>query len=152
MTEGFLPKAPESAVHSRGISTNLGGYCKPFAIPRVHYCQIDNIQPVRVWRVGPAILCTPVPRDGISLLFFLKQTTNRVNQKVCMVRGIFIATLFPVLANAASLEPATLQAWEQYIESTNSRMEQRLSPGKSFLWVDEAPERLARRGCLHPAG
>src|SRR6476620_7010888 len=80
MTEGFLPKAPESAVHSRGISTNLGGYCKPFAIPRVHYCQIDNIQPVRVWRVGPAILCTPVPRDGISLLFFLKQTTNRVNQ------------------------------------------------------------------------
>jgi len=122
----------------------LGIYCKPFAIPRVHYCQIDNIQPVRVWRVGPAILCTPVPRDGISLLFFLKQTTNRVNQKVCMVRGIFIATLFPVLANAASLEPATLQAWEQYIESTNSRMEQRLSPGKSFLWVDEAPERLAR--------
>ena len=61
-----------------------------------------------------------------------------------MVRRVFIATLFPALAGAASLEPATLQAWEQYIESTNARMEQRLSPGKSFLWVDEAPDRLAR--------
>ena len=30
-----------------------------------------------------------------------------------MVRRVFIATLFPALAGAASLEPATLQAWEQ---------------------------------------
>jgi hypothetical protein len=93
------------------------------------------------------ILCTPVPRTESAFSFrgiFLKQTTSRVNQNECMIRGVFIATFFPALAGAASLEPATLQAWDQYIEATNTRMEQRLSPGKSFLWVDEAPDRLAR--------
>jgi len=50
----------------------------------------------------------------------------------------------PGTAAAASLEPATLRAWEEYVESANMRMEQRLSPGKTFLWVDEAPDRLAR--------
>jgi hypothetical protein len=93
------------------------------------------------------ILCTPVPRTESAFSFrgiFLKQTTSRVNQNECMIRGVFIATFFPALAGAASLEPATLQAWDQSIEATNTRMEQRLSPGKSFLWVDEAPDRLAR--------
>ena len=61
-----------------------------------------------------------------------------------MIRGVLVATLLPALASAASLEPATLRAWERYIEATNTRMEQRLRPDKSFLWMDEAPERLAR--------
>ena len=52
--------------------------------------------------------------------------------------------LFPAALDAASLEPITLKAWEEYVQSANARMEQRLSPGKTFLWVDEAPDRLAR--------
>ena len=56
--------------------------------------------------------------------------------------------LFTVLSlatvNAASLGPATLNAWEEYVESANKRMEQRLGPDKTFLWVDEAPDRAAR--------
>ena len=55
-----------------------------------------------------------------------------------------ITLLFPVAVDAASLEPITLKAWEEYVQSANARMEQRLSPGKTFLWVDEAPDRLAR--------
>jgi hypothetical protein len=55
-----------------------------------------------------------------------------------------LTLLFPRTVNAASLEPATLSAWEEYVESANMRMEQRLSPGKTFLWVDETPDRLAR--------
>ena len=55
-----------------------------------------------------------------------------------------IAVLFPVTGKAASLEPATLKAWEEYIESANARMEQRLSPANAFLWVDEEPARLAK--------
>ena len=51
---------------------------------------------------------------------------------------------FPGTVNAASLEPATLRAWEEYVASVHTRMEQRLSPDKTFLWVDEAPDRLAR--------
>jgi hypothetical protein len=54
------------------------------------------------------------------------------------------AFLSPVAVHAASLEPATLKAWEEYVESANLRMEQRLHPGNTFLWVDEAPDRLAK--------
>ena len=49
--------------------------------------------------------------------------------------------LFPGAVNAASLEPATLKAWTEYVESANKRMEQRLYPGNIFLWIDEAPDR-----------
>jgi len=60
------------------------------------------------------------------------------------MRGSFIAILLPALASAASLEPATLRAWDEYVEAANARAEQRLRPEKSFLWVDETPDRLAR--------
>ena len=57
---------------------------------------------------------------------------------------LLITLLPPATTHAASLDPATLKAWEEYVESANGRMEQRLSPGKVFLWVDEDPERLAK--------
>jgi hypothetical protein len=52
--------------------------------------------------------------------------------------------LSPVAAHGAHLAPNTSQAWEEYVKSATMRMEQRLSPGETFLWVDEAPDRLAR--------
>ena len=57
---------------------------------------------------------------------------------------ILVALLSPASADAASLEPGTSKAWEDYLESANTRTEQRLAPGRAFLWVDEEPERLAR--------
>ncbi len=56
----------------------------------------------------------------------------------------FITLLFPASIHAASLEPATLNAWEAYIDSASLGMQQRLSPGKSFLWVDELPDGVTR--------
>lgn len=47
-------------------------------------------------------------------------------------------------ASAASLEPATLRAWEQYVKSAVTQMEQRSRPGQTYLWVDEVPDRLAK--------
>jgi hypothetical protein len=55
-----------------------------------------------------------------------------------------IALLCPAAVDAASLDPTTLKAWEEYVASASLRMEQRLSAGKAFLWVDEIPDRLAR--------
>jgi hypothetical protein len=55
-----------------------------------------------------------------------------------------IALLFPAKAIAASLEPAASKAWDDYVNSAKMRMEQRLAPGETFLWVEEAPDRLAR--------
>jgi hypothetical protein len=54
-----------------------------------------------------------------------------------------VTLLSPTATHAAHLTPATSEAWEEYVKSANLRMEQRLSPGQNFLWVDEAPDRLA---------
>ncbi|MBZ5676210.1 MAG: hypothetical protein LAP61_18355 [Acidobacteriia bacterium] len=55
-----------------------------------------------------------------------------------------MALSFGGTAGAANLEPATLKAWDEYVESASRRMEQRLGPARTFLWVDESPDRLAR--------
>jgi len=55
-----------------------------------------------------------------------------------------IALLFPAAIHASSLESTTLAAWEEYIECANIQAEQRLVPGKTFLWMDEVPGRLAK--------
>jgi len=55
-----------------------------------------------------------------------------------------ITLLCPAAVHSASLEPTTLKAWEEYIDSANTRMEQRLSNGIAFLWVDEETDRLQK--------
>jgi hypothetical protein len=55
-----------------------------------------------------------------------------------------IVLLCPVTVDAANLEPTTLKVWEEYVAFASLRMEQRLSAGKVFLWVDEVPDRVAR--------
>jgi hypothetical protein len=57
---------------------------------------------------------------------------------------LLVALFSPATANAAMLEPATSKAWEAYVESAAARMEQRLLPGKPFLWVNEAPDRAGK--------
>lgn len=61
---------------------------------------------------------------------------------VTLVTSLTLVTL--VSAHAATLDPITEKAWDQYVESATQRMEHRLASGNCFLWVDESPERLAR--------
>jgi hypothetical protein len=46
----------------------------------------------------------------------------------------------PCLVSAAELKQETLKAWDEYIQETNTRTQDRLQSG-SFLWVDESTER-----------
>jgi hypothetical protein len=39
------------------------------------------------------------------------------------------------------LKEETLQAWNSYIQTAESRMKQRLDGGVPFLWMEESPER-----------
>jgi hypothetical protein len=55
-----------------------------------------------------------------------------------------VTLLSPAVVQGAHLEPVTSQAWEDYVQSATTRMEQRLNPGQSFLWADEEPDRLAK--------
>lgn len=57
---------------------------------------------------------------------------------------LFITLVLPGTMHAASLDATTLRAWEAYIELASKRMEQRLTPGQTFLWIDEGQDRLAR--------
>ena len=48
--------------------------------------------------------------------------------------------LVPALS-AAELKPETLNAWEDYLQTANSHMKERLHRGAHFLWLDESPDR-----------
>jgi hypothetical protein len=50
------------------------------------------------------------------------------------------------VSNAAELQlkPETLAAWQSYIRTADSRMQERLHGGAPFLWIDESAERGRR--------
>jgi hypothetical protein len=50
--------------------------------------------------------------------------------------------MLPGLSHAIDLQPATLRAWNEYIESADAGMQARLDGQRKFLWADEAPERI----------
>ncbi len=61
------------------------------------------------------------------------------------MRAIALLTFFSLAsASAATLDPTTSNAWDEYIQSATQRMQQRVAAGNSFLWVDEAPDRLVK--------
>jgi hypothetical protein len=52
---------------------------------------------------------------------------------------VLILLYLPVGLNAGELRPATLQAWDQYVELAKARMQARLQPAGQFLWIGEQP-------------
>lgn len=56
---------------------------------------------------------------------------------------IFLVSFFLVCARtqAAELKKETLDRWDDYIQESNSKIQNRLRPEGPFLWVDELPER-----------
>jgi len=50
---------------------------------------------------------------------------------------------FSLDSSAAELAPDTLQAWNEYIRTENSKIAGR-SPASAFLWIDESPDRQRR--------
>ena len=50
--------------------------------------------------------------------------------------------LISAVANAAELKPETLKAWEDYLQTANSHMKERLHSGAHFLWLDESSDRI----------
>ena len=58
----------------------------------------------------------------------------------------FLALVLAASAQASPvyLQPETVHAWEEYLGRADARMQARLNSGKSFLWMDEAPDRRSR--------
>jgi len=57
---------------------------------------------------------------------------------------VLLATMvFPVEMNAATLKSETLTAWEDYLQTANVNLQDRIRPGGSFLWTLEDAGRAA---------
>jgi len=61
-----------------------------------------------------------------------------------MVLAGFLLLSTSGVSKAAELTKETLQAWQDYIRTTNSRMQERLHGSVPFLWIDESAERSRR--------
>ncbi|MGA7410863.1 MAG: hypothetical protein WBW33_10280 [Bryobacteraceae bacterium] len=61
--------------------------------------------------------------------------------RITIVATILVLVSLPLTLGAEHLRPETLQAWNQYVQQVNARMEARLQPGSGFLWIDESPGR-----------
>jgi len=48
----------------------------------------------------------------------------------------------PVRLKAIELQPGTLQVWDNYVSTADSRMRARVAAQEPFLWADEAPDRI----------
>lgn len=47
-------------------------------------------------------------------------------------------------SHAAELKPETVKMWDDYVQTANSRMENRVRGKTKFLWIDDAPDRYRR--------
>jgi hypothetical protein len=61
-----------------------------------------------------------------------------------VILPLLAAMAFPVEASAATLKPETVAAWDDYLQSANANLQDRLRPGGSFLWTFEDAERAAK--------
>lgn len=58
---------------------------------------------------------------------------------------LLLATqMFPVALHAANLKSETVAAWNDYLETANANLQERVRPGANFLWTFEDAERTRR--------
>jgi hypothetical protein len=61
-----------------------------------------------------------------------------------IVTCVVIVLSIQVAVRAANLQADTTKAWEQYVDSATRQMQERAGRGKTYLWVDESPDRLTK--------
>jgi hypothetical protein len=65
-------------------------------------------------------------------------TPFRTSLRLRAATLVLLATmLFPIEANAITLKPETLAAWDEYLQTANVNLQDRVRPGGSFLWTFE---------------
>jgi hypothetical protein len=57
---------------------------------------------------------------------------------------LLTAMVFPGEAKAATLRPETINAWDDYLQSTTANLEDQVHHGGNFLWTFDDAERAAR--------
>jgi hypothetical protein len=98
--------------------------------------------------LAQSILGTPFPEPPAKSAAAVSHHTWSPFLANVLVRPAILlliaAAVLPMNANAATLKPETVADWEDYVHTVSNALEDRCRPGHTFLWVDEAPERLAK--------
>jgi hypothetical protein len=58
--------------------------------------------------------------------------------------AILVLLAVPAISNASELKQETLNAWDDYLRTTNLRMHRNLGTGHPFLWIEEESGRSQR--------
>jgi|ERR1700733_3554052 len=79
---------------------------------------------------------------------------SAVSERTCLpfrsffaraVTLVLLATIvIPVEARAATLKSDTVAAWDDYLQTANANLQDRVRPGGSFLWTFENAERASK--------
>jgi len=88
-----------------------------------------------------SIIGTSLPKPVVSRRTFPFRAPLLVRPVILLLMA---AAAFPIDAKGATLKSETVADWEDYLHTVSIALENRCRPGGTFLWVDEAPERLAR--------
>lgn len=77
-----------------------------------------------------------------------QQTVPQTSASQIPILAILALVSLPITVEAEHLRPETLQAWDQYVQQVNARMQARLQPQSGFMWIDESPgrEQVVRGG------
>jgi hypothetical protein len=68
----------------------------------------------------------------------------RASFRMSAVTLLLLGTIaIPARAHAATLKPETVAAWDDYLQTANANLQERVRPGGCFLWTLEDPERAA---------
>jgi hypothetical protein len=57
---------------------------------------------------------------------------------------LLAALIITCAANAAHLKSETTAAWDDYLQTAQANLQERIAPGGTFLWALETPERAAK--------
>lgn len=93
--------------------------------------------------LAESILGLPVPAPKASRQRALRFRLNP-SKPAAGWRFLMAALLFALPASAASLKTETVSAWNDYLQTAQADLQQRIAPGGCFLWTFENPDRAAR--------
>lgn len=102
---------------------------------------VANSKPSRA--LAESILGVPVPAPEANRRKALPCPLN-FSRPASGWRFVIAALLFALPASAANLKTETVTAWNDYLNTTQAKLQQRLAPGGCFLWTFEDPDRAAR--------
>lgn len=135
----------------RTAASTIGGRPVLLDLSELSHADASGTALLESWRNGGAQLVVTSDRarkrllaiTPLSVTVLKPHKTAGFSPRPTLLRlALFFLLLSPV--TAASLGGNTIHDWDQYIQTVTMEMRARASADRSFLWIDESPERRAK--------